>query len=82
MPCGLCAASSRMVGELRTRSSRPGELVGGEALPDGLDVELPRAPGAEERLDGGERHRRVLRLVRAVQRKEHVVVHAAEALQA
>ena len=27
MPCGLCAASSRIVGDVRTRSSRPGEVA-------------------------------------------------------
>jgi hypothetical protein len=36
---------------------------------------------AEERLDRGERERRVLRLVRAEQRQEDLVVDAAEALQ-
>ena len=59
----------------------PGELAVGEALADHLDVELPVRARAEERLDRGERHRRVLRLVRAVQRQEDLVVHAAEALQ-
>ena len=81
MPCGLCAPSSRIVGALRTRSSRPGDDVAGEALADRLDVELPVGAGAEERLDRGERHRRVLRLVRAVQRQEDLVVVAAQALQ-
>ena len=36
---------------------------------------------AEERLDGGQRDHRVVRLMLAVQRQEHVGVHAAEALQ-
>ena len=70
MPCGLWAASSRIVGALRMRSSRPGDDGQGEALADDLDVELRPLRAAEERLDGGQRHRRVLGLVRAVQRQE------------
>ena len=81
IPCGLCAASSRIVGAVRTRSSRPGELTPREAVPDRVDVELPLGAGAEERLDRGQRQRGVLRLVRAVQRQEDLVVHAAEPLQ-
>ncbi len=44
-------------------------------------VELLVRAGAEERLDGRERERRVLRLVRAEQRQEDLLVDAAEALQ-
>ena len=39
------------------------------------------APGAEERLDGGQRHHRVVRLMLTVQRQEDLGVHPAEALQ-
>ena len=43
----------------------------------------PRSPvaHAEERLDRGERDGRVVRLVGAVQRQEHLVVLAAESAQ-
>ena len=50
----------------------------GEAVPDGLDVELAVGPaGAQERLDGGQRAGGVRGLVRAVQRQEDVVVDSA-----
>ena len=81
MPCGLCAASSRIVGAERTASSRPGERTAANAARTSSTSSGPvAAPDAEERLDRGERDDRVLRLVRAVQRQEHLVVRAAETL--
>ena len=82
MPCGLCAASSRIVGD-GTDPLQPSRRVGGgEPFAHDLGVELAGGrPGAEERLHRGQRDRGVLRLVRAVQRQEDLVVHAAQALQ-
>ena len=82
-PCGLCAASTHDASaRVRTRSSRPGERHRRER-PRGRPRRRAAAvgAGAEERLDRGQRQRRVLRLVRAVQRQEDLVVRAAEALQ-
>ena len=54
---------------------------GREAGPDRVDVQLPIGPGAEERLDGGECDRGVVRLVFTVQRQEDLRVHPAQSLQ-
>ncbi len=54
---------------------------GGKTGPDGIDVELPFRPCAEERLDGGQRDDGVAGLMFAVQRQEDLGVHPAEALQ-
>ena len=75
-PCGLCAASSTIVGDRRTISSRPGEVTSREGLGDQLGVE--RVLAAEERLDGRERERGVLGLVGSVERQEDVLVGAAQ----
>ena len=60
-PCGLCAASSRIVGERAgTRSSRPGERDRGERRPARRRCRAAGCgAGAEERLDRGQRERRV-----------------------
>ena len=78
-PAGLCAASTRIEGLRRTTSSRPGEVTSAKA-PRTRRPPAGRA-AAEQRLDGGERDHRVVRLVRAVQREEHVVVGAGAAAQ-
>ena len=83
MPAGLCAASTSTVGDVRTRSSRPGRADGGERGAHRLlrrSARWPRpaprnASTAASAVDG------VLRLVRAEQRQEDLVVLAAEALQ-
>ena len=83
MPAGLWAASSSTVGDVRTRSSRPGRADGGERGAHGLL--LDRAGGrtrAEERLDGRQRGDGVLRLVGPEQRQEDLLVLPAQALQA
>ena len=72
-PAGLCAASTRIVGALRSTSSRPGEPTRPNASPDRVGVDRHPAT-AEERLDRRHRHRRVLCLVRAVQRQEELLV--------
>ena len=60
----------------------PGRADGGERGPHGLLLDRPgRRAGAEERLDGGQRGDRVLRLVGAEQRQEDLLVLAAQALQ-
>ena len=79
MPCGLCAASSRIVGELRMRSSRPGEWRRRtrRGSPRCRAAADPRRRGTPRPRRGP---RRVLRLVRAVQWNEDLVVVAVEAL--
>ena len=71
-PCGLCAASSTIVGLRRMISSRPGRGHLGERLAH----HARRRAGslAEERLDRGQRDGGVLRLVGAVERQEDLVV--------
>ena len=82
MPCGLCAASTRMVGARRTASSRPGRARPRRTPPRTMSTSSGRlGAGAEERLDRGQRQRRVLGLVGAVQRQEDLVVDAAESLE-
>ena len=79
-PAGLCAASTSTVGLRRTISSRPGESTRRQPGPQHVDVERLLAT-AEERLDRRDRHRGVLRLVRAVQRQEEVGVLGGQAAQ-
>ena len=68
---------------MRTRSRRPGERTAAKAARTvSCSIGPVAAPGAEERLDGGQRGDRVLRLVRAEQRQEDLLVLAAQALQA
>ena len=67
-----------MVGAVRTTSSRPGEVTGGERLLQDLGVE--RLFAAEERLQRGNGDGGVLGLVRAVQRHQQVLVAAGDAL--
>ena len=82
MPAGLCAASTQH-GRRRAHPLQPARRAhGGEGGAHGLL--LDRAGGgarAEERLDGGQRGDRVLRLVGAEQRQEDLLVLAAQALQ-
>ena len=75
-PAGLCAASTRTVGLRRTTSSRPGESTPANAGPDDVAGRAGAAAPSrtEERLDRGQRAGGVVRLVRAVQREEHVLV--------
>ena len=75
MPAGLCAASTSTVGLRRTRSSRPGELTAANAArTDSCSIGPVAATGAEERLDRGQRGHGVVRLVRAEQRQEDLLV--------
>ena len=69
-PATLCAPSSSSSGCRPTTSSRPGERDAGERLRD----DVRRDALAEEALRRGEREHRVVRLVRAVQREEELVV--------
>ena len=78
---GLCAASTRIVGDVLTRSSRPGRGDGGETVLHRVGVQLLADPGAEERLDGRQRQRRVRGLVGTGQRQEDVGVHPTETPQ-
>ena len=75
----------RGIDENRWRAAHPLQPAragdGGEPGPHRVDVELTLRAGAEERLDRGQRDDRVVRLMLAVQRKEDVGVHPAEALQ-
>ena len=77
-PCGLWAASSRIVGLRRITSSRPGEVTSANAS---LTRSASSGSVADERLHGGQREHRVLRLVGAVQREEELVVLAAQPAQ-
>ena len=52
-----------------------------EAGAHGVDIKLTLRPGPEERLDRREGDDGVVRLMLAVQRKEHVAVHTAEPLK-
>ena len=54
---------------------------GGETGPDSVHIELTVRAGAEEGLDGGQCHHRVVRLVFAVQGQVDVGVHPAQTLQ-
>ena len=69
-PATLCAPSSSTSGCRPTISSRPGERTRVNASYDRVGFERR----ADERLRGRERDRRVVALVRAVQRDEHVGV--------
>ena len=75
----------RGVDEYRWRTPHPlqpaGTARGGESGPYGVDVELTLRTGTEERLDGSQRDRGVVRLMFAVQREKDFGVHPAEALQ-
>ena len=71
-PCGLCAASSRIVG------AAPDDLQAARASVTSANAARTTSssstPRPEERLDRGERHGGVLGLVGAVERQEQVVV--------
>ncbi len=79
--CGVV----RGVDEHRRRAAHPlqpaGADRGGESRSHRVDVELTLRAGAEERLDRGEGDRRIVCLVFAVQRQEHLGVDPAQALQ-
>ena len=78
MPSGLWAASTMMVGAVRTTSSRPGEVTEAKAS---CRISASSAfSAAEERLQGGNGDGGVLGLVRAVQRHQQVLVAAGDAL--
>ena len=77
-PCGLCAASSTIVGLRRTTSSRPGDVASANAARTSASSS---GVLADERLDRGQRDDGVLGLVGAVQRQEHLVVPRAQPLQ-
>ena len=82
IPAGLCEASTSTVGRGAHPLQPARRADGGERRAHHLDVHRPGGrPGAEERLDRGQRGDRVLRLVRAEQRQEDLLVLPAQALQ-
>ena len=76
---GLWAASTMMVGAVRTTSSRPGDVTEAKASCRISGVERLFA-AAKEGLQGGHGDGGVLGLVRAVQRHQEVLVAAGDAL--
>ena len=78
-PCGLCAAST-MHASARCRRAAGDRARSTVASPSSTTSSVSGcAAAAEERLDGGDRDGGVLRLVRAVERQEQVVVAAGAA---
>ena len=75
----------RGVDENRWGTAQPLQPAGtgdsGETCPHRVDIQLPLRARAEERLDRGQRHHRVVRLMFAVQRQEDLAIRPAEALQ-
>ena len=80
-PCGLWAASTSTVGERRTISRRPGEVIAATGGREHVGVERLLA-AADEGLDGRDGGGEVARLVGAVQREEEVGVLPGEAAEA